>query len=127
VDVMIDASNLEPPNAYIGRLIVRNNDPDNPSVSIDVEADVIVGIDENGDPTKEYVAAYPNPVNDILNVSSDGNIQHIRIMNTVGQVVFDSAMDTNKAQINTSNFESGIYLLRVETKYGTSTQKIVVR
>lgn len=127
VDVMIDASNLEPPNAYNGRLIVRNNDPDNPSVSIDVEADVIVGIDENGDPTKEYVAAYPNPVNDILNVSSDGNIQHIRIMNTVGQVVFDSAMDTHKAQINTSNYESGIYLLRVETKYGTSTQKIVVR
>lgn len=126
VDVMLDATNLDPANAYKAKLIVRNNDPDNSSVTINVEADVIVGIDENGNQVKEYIVAYPNPAKDFLRVTTNGNIQHIRILNSVGQMVFDSPMNNSDAQINTSRFDSGIYFLQVETANGISTQKFIV-
>ncbi|HDO27108.1 MAG TPA: T9SS type A sorting domain-containing protein, partial [Bacteroidetes bacterium] len=126
VDVMLDATNLDPAHAYKAKLIVRNNDPDNSSVTINVEADVIVGIDENGNQVKEYVVAYPNPAKDFLRVTTNGNIQHIRILNSVGQMVFDSPMNNSDAQINTSRFDSGIYFLQVETKNGISTQKFII-
>ncbi len=126
VDVMLDATNLDPAHAYKAKLIVRNNDPDNSSVTINVEAEVIVGIDENGNQVKEYVVAYPNPAKDFLRVTTNGNIQHIRILNSVGQMVFDSPMNNSDAQINTSRFDSGIYFLQVETKNGISTQKFII-
>jgi len=66
------------------------------------------------------ILIYPNPATDLINISSANEIQNISIFNYVGQKVFSG----NSNQINSSNLEAGIYLIRIETKNGTETQKI---
>ena len=126
VTVTVDATNLDAPAQYNAELIVRSNDPDNPSVVVGVTANVIVGIDENGNEVKDYVFAFPNPANETLNVKTNGTMNHIRLLNSIGQMVYDSKLNGNEARINISDLNTGVYFLQVETDHGVSTQKIIV-
>jgi hypothetical protein len=124
IDVMINTANLDPV-PYQGKLHVRGNDEANAEEVIDVFVDVSVGVNEQG--VNEYIMVYPNPASDVLRISSNGDIQHVRLMNSVGQVVFDQVLNTAKTQISVANFESGIYMIQVETQVGTTTQKIIIK
>ncbi|MCF6171057.1 MAG: T9SS type A sorting domain-containing protein [Bacteroidales bacterium] len=123
VDVNIDASGLTS-DQYQGKINVRNNDPENELVKITVLLNVTVGINENGE--KEFVVVYPNPAKDYLRIGTNGDLTHVRIVNTIGQVVFDQQMDQSNATISTSNLESGVYFVQIDTEHGTTTQKIVI-
>ncbi len=124
VDVNINTANLEA-EPYFGQLILRTNDSENEWVTIDVYIDVTVGVNEFGE--EEFVMVYPNPAKDILRVKTNGDLQQVRLMNSVGQVIFDQAMNTPTMQINISDYDAGIYFIQVETNVGTTTQKIVIR
>jgi len=122
-NVTLDATNLTS-DTYTGRVIIRNNDPVNPEVKFTVICNVVVGINENGE--NEYVMIYPNPANDFLNVGSNGNIQHISLMNNIGQVVIDQDIDASKTKLNISNLQSGVYFVHIDTSNGSTTQKVVI-
>ncbi len=124
IDVVINTANLNP-EPYMGKIFVRGNDEENPEDIIDVFVDVSVGVNEFGE--KEYIMVYPNPAKDVLSVSSNGDLQHVRLMNSVGQVVFDELLNTAKTQINVSNFEAGIYIIQIETNVGSTTHKIIIK
>jgi len=68
------------------------------------------------------ILIYPNPATEVINISSANEIQNVSIFNYVGQKVFSG----NGNQINSSNLEAGIYLIRIETINGTETQKITI-
>ena len=68
------------------------------------------------------ILIYPNPATDVINISSANEIQNVSIFNNVGQTIYNGP----DIKINTSNFESGIYLIRIETKEGIETQKITI-
>lgn len=123
VEVTLDATGLVS-GQYDGKLKVRNNDPVNEEVNINVILGVTVGVLENGE--QEYVAVYPNPANDYLRIKTNGTLTNVRIMNIVGQTVFNNAAQDSNSTINISNLESGVYFVQIETELGTSTQKIVV-
>lgn len=108
-------------NVYEGKVIIRSNDPTAELLSINVLLSVTVGINENGE--QEYVVVYPNPASTMLNVGSNGDIINVRLINTVGQVVFDNVA----TQINVSELESGVYFIQINTTNGTTTQKIVIQ
>ncbi len=124
VTVTMDATNLSS-DVYTGKLNIRNNDPENELVTITVMINVTVGINENGE--KEYIVMYPNPANDYLNIGSNGEIRQITITNSVGQVVFDESMNTEKRIVNTSEFTNGVYFVTVKTNHGVTTQKILIQ
>ena len=64
---------------------------------------------------------YPNPVKDILNFNEQ--YQTIAIYGTDGKMVLQA---NNKANINVSGLQEGIYLLKMETADGKiSTQKLI--
>ena len=48
-------------------------------------------------------------------------------MNSVGQVIFDEAVNTPSMQINVGNYDAGVYFIQVETTVGTTTQKIIIK
>ena len=123
VDVMINTANLaaEP---HQGLVTVRSNDSEVGNYEIDVFVDVTVGVNEFGE--KEYVAVYPNPAKDVLRVKSNGDLQHVRLMNSIGQIVFDQQMSTSNMQINIGSFDTGVYFIQIETEVGTTTQKIII-
>lgn len=67
------------------------------------------------------VSVYPNPANDVLNIEGEG-IQEVELMDVNGRTVMTTA---NAGSLNISNLASGIYVVRVITNNGISTQKIV--
>jgi len=123
VDVVLDASGLSS-DQYTGKINVRNSDPENELVKITVLLNVTVGVLENGE--KEFVVVYPNPAKDYLRIGTNGGLKHIRISNTIGQVVFDQNMNQTNATISTSGLQEGVYFVQIDTDHGTTTQKIII-
>ncbi len=82
------------------------------------------GIKENSDNTS--VNIYPNPAKDLINIKSSDNIENIKIYNTIGQLVFDEMINDNSVQINTSEYKSGVYFIKIRTKDGPINKKITI-
>ena len=76
-----------------------------------------VGIDRANDAN---IAVYPNPASSMLRVEGEG-IQQVEIIDVNGRVV----MNTQAGIINVESLVSGVYMVRVVTNDGVSTQKIV--
>jgi hypothetical protein len=66
---------------------------------------------------------YPNPATNMINISSPNQINSVVIYNYVGQSVYEG----NSTQINTSNFDAGVYIIRIETTNGIETQKVTIK
>ena len=82
---------------------------------VNITTDGIEEIDSN-------VSVYPNPTNGIVNINAEG-IKNIMIINALGQKVYETVDN----QIDLSQFGNGIFMLRIETENGVSTQRIMVR
>jgi hypothetical protein len=70
------------------------------------------------------VTAYPNPFSDYLNIKSSNKIKAIRILDMNGSVKLNT---TRKSNINTSNLQSGIYILLIEDEEGKIYQEKIIR
>ncbi len=66
------------------------------------------------------VNIYPNPVSSVLRVEGEG-IEQVEVIDVNGRVV----MNTKGGSINVSSLADGVYMVRVVTESGVSTQKIV--
>ncbi|MFV0539777.1 MAG: leucine-rich repeat domain-containing protein [Aestuariibaculum sp.] len=68
---------------------------------------------------------YPNPVNDVLNVSLDNPtaLKAITIYNILGKTVLHS----KEAQISVSSLQAGVYILKMETLEGSATKRFIKR
>ncbi len=67
----------------------------------------------------------PNPVKDVLNITNNENISRIYIFNYLGQLVYDSYLNSETTSINTTNLCSGNYILKLETINNTKTIKFI--
>jgi len=74
----------------------------------------------------EAISIYPNPVSYELNIEIEGNIEQVNfeIFNSIGQVVFKGNL-VEKTTIQTSNFEFGIYLIKLENGKVFEFKKII--
>lgn len=84
---------------------------------------ITTGIGKDGQ-VKSGIA--PNPVNDVFTVRANSNIRSIQVYGTNGKQVFETACDGREVILNASAWESGLYLLKIITNDGTSSQKIMV-
>ena len=73
--------------------------------------------------SNESIAFYPNPTTGNLNISALG-INHITVLNTLGQVVYDSHADGNTTTLDMSQYQAGIYMVRVTTENGESVKLV---
>ncbi|MEZ4979702.1 MAG: MopE-related protein [Chitinophagales bacterium] len=99
------------------------------------------GVDEDCNPATgindiAFVSAlniFPNPANQVLNLSfslvSSENVE-VSIVSVEGRVIeainFNNAKDVN-TNFNTANLNNGVYILKIKSANGLSTQKFVVR
>ncbi|MBR4838715.1 MAG: C10 family peptidase [Bacteroidales bacterium] len=65
---------------------------------------------------------YPNPTDGILRIEGNGTMT-ITVMNVLGQKIVETTANGN-AVIDLSSYESGIYMVMVETEAGIKTEKI---
>lgn len=69
-----------------------------------------------GETTLTKISFYPNPCKDKLTVEFGDNtrIQKVYIYSLVGNLVYETKLAESSAVINTSNFKTGIYILKTE-------------
>lgn len=79
------------------------------------------------------VAAFPNPAKDVLNVNitlNNNEAATVSMFNTLGQTVISEqhSLNTgvNNVQLNTSNLQSGVYMVTVTVGTSTATTRVVV-
>ncbi len=86
-----------------------------------IKVEVTSVINNDANTTK----VYPNPVSNNLNVVAE-NMKRITIINALGQVVYDRNVNSDNEIINMSSYDSGIYMLRITTENGVTTNRISV-
>ena len=73
--------------------------------------------------TENSITIYPNPAEDVINISSSNQINNVTVFNFIGQSVYQG----NSNIINTTNFKTGVYIIRIETTDGLTTEKITIK
>ena len=63
----------------------------------------------------ESISVYPNPTSGNVNIVAFG-INHITVMNTLGQVVYEGNADGNTATLDLTQYQAGVYVVRVATE-----------
>ena len=69
---------------------------------------------------------YPNPANDIIYINSNEIIKNVKIINILGQVVYDINTNAAKVNINSSSLNKGAYFIQIDTEKGNSTSRIII-
>jgi hypothetical protein len=113
--------------AYAGQNIyiafqehVANNSNDGGFIALDlVKVDAKASIAEN---ETETIKIYPNPANDYVKVYTS-ELSNITITDLRGSVVYAGQVNNNDI-ISTTNFESGLYIVTIETKDNISRTKL---
>jgi hypothetical protein len=72
-------------------------------------------------------SVYPNPADDILNISADSPIADVKMMNLTGKVVLHRSMLSSNERIDVSSYTPGIYFIVVENNGSVNTKKIIIR
>ena len=105
---------------------VADNYNDGAAVSLD---NVVLGSGSgvNEKPANVLLNIYPNPTVDFINIDSYKEIVRVKLFNSLGQLVNDEMINGNHAQINASSYNSGMYLISVETTEGTTVKKVLIK
>jgi hypothetical protein len=70
------------------------------------------GIDEISD---DDILVFPNPVSDMLTITSSEAISEIEIVNDRGQIVRRMDVNGNTAACNVSELASGVYVVKIRS------------
>ena len=70
---------------------------------------------------------YPNPTCGIINILSNEIITKIIIYNATGKQIFQSLLSNHNTVVDLSNQNKGIYLIRIITKNGSKTEKLIIQ
>ncbi len=73
----------------------------------------------------KYLKIFPNPVSDVVTISSKALINRIKLFTSTGQLIIDTDVQDNNFRIEMSDFEKGIYLIKVETTNGVVVEQII--
>ena len=71
------------------------------------------------------ISVYPNPTHYQVTVEAEG-LSHITLINTQGQVVYDASAKGNTMTFSLSDYEEGLYLLRVSTENCVVVRRVSV-
>jgi hypothetical protein len=75
---------------------------------------------------KTTFSVYPNPANDFLQLSQISEFDYIQISNISGQLVYNSNAASNYHKIDCSEWQKGVYIVKLSSSEKTSTKKIII-
>ena len=83
------------------------------------------GVSEN---EENQVAIYPNPAQDAVNILTEDGLQRIEIYNLLGQAIETFEMNGEyQITIHTSQYNSGIYMVRITTESSVLSKQLIVK
>ena len=73
----------------------------------------------------ENFRSYPNPVQDVLNLSYNKTISNVAVFNLLGQQVMTKGISSNQSQIDMSQLSAGTYMVKVTADNQVKTIKVI--
>lgn len=99
-------------NSLASSWIARTDTADNLSISSNINS--------------SHINLYPNPVSEILRIkSSFGNINHINIYGINGKLYRKYNINHGSVELDLSAFESGVYVIKIQTASELFVRKII--
>ena len=80
-----------------------------------------------GNESEDGFSAYPNPVSTNMTILSEDNIKRLKIFSITGKLLLDRKVNNKETFIDVSRFESGIYMISIETEEEVMTKKFIKR
>jgi hypothetical protein len=68
---------------------------------------------------------YPNPINDILSISTASTVDNIKVYNMLGQMVVETAPKVSNPQVDMDELQSGVYLVTLEVEGSLQTFRVI--
>lgn len=87
-----------------------------------VQATSVSGVDEL---QALGFSLYPNPVSNSLNMKANTAIDNVSVLNLLGQEVINVSPSKLQADVNFSNLNAGVYLVKVQIGNTSGTFKVV--
>ncbi len=81
----------------------------------------VVGVDENN----INAVLYPNPTKGNVTIEAAG-MNHVTVVSALGQVIYDNEVHNDVTTLNMAQFKAGVYVVRIATENGVSTQRVTV-
>jgi hypothetical protein len=81
------------------------------------------GIDEE---SSNLVQLYPNPANQEITIQGLEKFDHVSIVNSIGQVVYDSIVTNSIIKISLGHLPTGFYTIQLKSKDKLVTKKLLV-
>ena len=75
----------------------------------------------------ENVSIYPNPANDNVNIVSNEIINDLQVLNFLGQVLLNIEVNDTQIKINISDYQSGVYIFKINTINSTLIKKVTIK
>ena len=90
------------------------------------QEDIADNLAVNSIQSKTFVSLSPNPVSDILKLKiAKGNISNIKIWSVNGQLYDSYTLNNQQFEIDLSNYETGLYILQIQTNNELVYKKII--
>ena len=81
----------------------------------------VTGLNENDG----KVALFPNPTKGNVTIQATG-MNHITVVSVLGQVIYDAEVDADEFTLNMSQFNAGMYTVRISTTDGVAVRRVTV-
>jgi hypothetical protein len=88
---------------------------------------ILKGTSSIENPADVNVSIYPNPANDNVNIVSNEIINDVQVLNFLGQVLLNMAVNDTQMKINTSDYQTGVYIFKINTTNSTLIKKVTIK
>lgn len=83
-------------------------------VAVYVQSPYVLGAKENAADVAVKISAFPNPVNDMLHITSDAiSAKNVLMFDVTGKQIENHSMINGSLNLNTSNYAGGVYFYKV--------------
>ncbi len=110
-------------NSLVADITAVQNTNGTANYTFDDDTNYTTGISDSKEDSSSDVSVYPNPVSDVLYIKNGSGI--VTLCNMAGDIVYNSVISSDEAEINTSVLEDGIYILIMKDENAVFKEKIV--
>ena len=110
---------------YYASIWIASNDPATPMLEVPVVLTFPVGMRDLY--SDAYMMMFPNPANNVVNLSTNYAMSNVKVVNQLGQVVLEQKPNSKAVSLNTTQLQAGIYFVKIISEAGESTQKLIIK